>query len=123
MKCNQEKFNRERQVIFREKDMGEHIFIPELLVLFRNIDNQEEAFIHIKRTSYGFGYGESATMVLTTKSLETDEEWAARLREMDRKAEASRKKKEAAEKKELAELARLKAKYESNKAKEKNTDE
>lgn len=123
MKCNQEKFNRERQVIFREKDMGEHIFIPELLEMIRNIDNQEEAFIHIKRTSYGFGYGESATMVLTTKSLETDEEWAARLREMDRKAEASRKKKEAAEKKELAELARLKAKYESNKAKEKNTDE
>lgn len=117
MKCNQEKFNRERQVIFREKDMGEHIFIPELLEMIRNIDNQEEAFIHIERTSYGLGYGESATMVLTTKSLETDEEWAARLREMDRKAEASRKKKEAAEKKELAELARLKAKYESNKTK------
>lgn len=118
MKCNQKKFNRERQVIFREKDMGEHIFIPELLEMIRNIDNQEEAFIYIERTAYGFNLcGESATMVLTTKSLETDEEWAARLREMDRKAEASRKKKEAAEKKELAELARLKAKYESNKTK------
>lgn len=93
MKNNQEKFNRERQVIFREKDMGEHIFITKLLEMIRNIDNQEEAFIHIERTSYGFGCGESATMVLTTKSLETDEEWAARLRDMDRKAEASRKKK------------------------------
>lgn len=119
MKYNHEKFNRERQIIFREKDMGEHISITELLEVIRNIDNQKEAFIHIKRTAYGFGCGESATMVLATKSLETDEEWATRLREMDREAEASRKKKEAAEKKERAEFARLKAKYESGNARKK----
>lgn len=117
MNYNQNKFNRERQVIFREECLDDHVTIPNLLKMIGDADNQKDASI---RLSY---YGDNPEMVLVTKSLETDEEWAARLREMDRKAEASRKRKEAAEKKELAELARLKAKYESGNPGKENGNE
>lgn len=118
MNYNQNKFNRERQVIFREECLDDHVTIPNLLKMIGDADNQKDASIQMRH----FGHIDSE-MVLNTKSLETDEEWAARLREMDRKAEASRKRKEAAEKKELAELARLKAKYESGNTRKENGNE
>lgn len=119
MENNNKKFNRERQIIFREEVLDDCIKIPNLLEKVGDASKQKDAILQLRC----FGYGASNSLVLVTKSLETDEEWAARLREMDRKAEASRKRKEAAEKKELAELARLKAKYESNNPKEDKRDE
>lgn len=107
MKYDYNKFNRERQEIFREECLDGTITIPNLLKLVGDADNQKNATIQLRH----FGYDYNAEMVLITKSLETDEEWAARLREMDRKAEASRKRKEVAEKKERAEYERLKAKF------------
>ncbi|TXH10322.1 MAG: hypothetical protein E6R04_05510 [Spirochaetes bacterium] len=118
MKYDHSKFSRERKVIFREESLDDYITIPNLLKMIGDVDNQKNASIQMRH----FGHIDSE-MVLNTKSLETDEEWAARLREMDRKAEANRKRKEAAEKKELAELARLKAKYESGNPGKENGNE
>lgn len=119
MNYNHNKFSRERQEIFREESLDNFITIPNLLKLVGDADNQKNATIELRYVDWG----NNAEMILVTKSLETDEEWAARLREMDRKAEASRKRKGAAEKKELAELARLKAKYESGNPGKENDNE
>lgn len=115
-----EKSVRERKTIIREERLGNHISISELLQKIGDAKNKKGAGLRVTRTGYGY---ESYEMILVTKSLETDEELAERLAEIDERAEARRKREEAARKKELAELARLKDKYESNETKEEKTDE
>lgn len=115
----QQKANRDKKLIRRKILLGNRISIKKLLETVKKHENAERFYLSVEsRNLYNVW-----DLALHFSSPETDQEWSARLQEVDRKAEAGRKRREAAQKKERAEYERLKSKYEFSKSKEEKIDE